>query len=135
MSTAQQWLITGTIAGAPIGVFDTCSGGEITAEPTKHRPGGMGQQSSNGALPEFGDLTIGRELDLTRDLALHARLAVFVGRADMVVSRQPLDVNGAPFGKSITYTGRMSGLTDPETDSNSAETSMYEITMIVTGRS
>lgn len=134
MTTAQQYLTTAVIDGQPIGIFDTFSGGEVTAEVTKHRPGGMVGENSHAALPTYGDVTIGRELDRERDVELFRRLLSRVGRAQAALSKQPLDDNGAPWGKPFTYTGRFNGMTDPEADSTSSDVSMFELTFVITGR-
>jgi hypothetical protein len=134
MTTAQSFQVTGVVDGVPIGVFDRFSGGEITAEVNKYRPGGMAEENTSHALPTYGDATIGRELDLTRDLELHRRLAGRVGRALASVSKQALDENGAPVGRPVTYTGRLSGMTDPDVDSTSSERAQFDMTFVITGR-
>ncbi|MBB3041023.1 hypothetical protein [Nocardioides soli] len=134
MTTSQMQLITVTVDGRPLGVFDTLTGGEPTAEVPKHRPGGMTQERSYPGLPSFGDLTVGRELDQQRDLELYRSLVNRVGRASFTVSRQLLDENGAPVGRPITYIGRLSAMTDPEADSNSNDPSMWQMTAVITGR-
>jgi len=134
MTTSQQQLITVSVDGRPLGVFDTLSGGEPTAEVGKHRPGGMSGERSYAALPSFGDLTVGRELDTQRDLEVYRSLVGRVGRAPFTASRQLLDENGAPVGRPITYTGRLSGMSDPEADSNSTDVSMWQMTAVITGR-
>ncbi len=134
MTTSQQYLVTAVVDGNPIGVFDTFSGGEPSAEVAKHRPGGMGGENSYVALPSYGDATIGRELDKVRDLELYRTLLGRVGRAEASLSKQVLDDTGAPVGKPFTYTGRLSAMSDPEFDSTSSDPSMFELTFVVTGR-
>ena len=131
MSTAQNWAITVAVAGRPLGVFDTKNGGETTAEVTKYRPGGMAPQKINPALPEHGDVTVGREFEPALTNNMRAYLRPLVGRANMTASAQPLDAFGVPFGPPIVYTGTLTGMTDPDADSESADTSMFEITMSV----
>ncbi|MDI6911481.1 hypothetical protein [Nocardioides sp.] len=134
MTTSQQFLITATVDGRPLGTFDTASGGEPTADVAKHRPGGMVGENSYGALPTYGDLTVGRELDRVRDVEVYRSLVPRVGRALASVSKQPLDDDGAPAGKPFTYTGRLAGMSDPDADSNDASVSMWQMTIVVTGR-
>lgn len=134
MTTSQQHLVTVVIDGNPVGVFDTFSGGEASAEVAKHRPGGMVGENSYAALPTYGDVTVGRERDRLRDLELYRTLLGRVGRAQASLSKQVLDDTGAPVGKPFTYTGRLSGLSDPEYDSTSSDPSLYELTFVITDR-
>lgn len=134
MSTSQMNLVTVTVDGRPLGVWDSFTGGEVSAEVGKHRPGGMVPENSHVALPTYGDVTVGRERDRERDVELYRSLLPRVGRALATITKQPLDDNGAPWGKPFTYTGRLSGLSDPEVDSNSGEVSMYELTFVITAR-
>lgn len=134
MTTSQNMLITVTVDGRPLGVFDTFSGGEPSAEVSKHRPGGMVQEKSYAALPTFGDVTVGRELDQSRDLELYRSLINRTGRAPVSASKQLLDDAGAPVGRPLTYTGRLSTMTDPESDSTSSDVSMWQLTFVCTGR-
>lgn len=134
MTTSQQFLITATVDGRPLGQFDTCSGGEPSADVSKHRPGGLVGENSYAALPTYSDVTIGRELDRERDVELYRSLLSRVGRAPVAVSKQPLDDAGAPWGKPFTYTGRLNGMSDPEVDSNDGSVSMWQMTLVCTGR-
>jgi hypothetical protein len=130
--TQQMALITVTVDDLPLGVFDTKSGGETTAEPTKRRSGGMGAQKSYAALPDHGDVTISRDYELERDHELMRRLRPRVGRARANISEQPLDENGAPWGDPITHIGRLTGLSPSELDSDSSDAQMFELTFQLT---
>lgn len=134
MTTAQQFLITVIVDGRPLGVFDSMSGGEVTADVGKHRPGGMVGENSHGALPTYGDVTVSRELDRQRDVEVFRSLLPRVGRAAVTISKQPLDDDGAPWGRPFTYVGRMNGMTDPDADSNDSTTSLWSLTAVITGR-
>lgn len=135
MSTAQQFLITGTVAGISVGVFDTKSGGDPSAEVAKHRGGGMGKEQAFAGLPTFADLTIGRRYDKARDQELYRRLVALIGPAgDSSITVQPLDVNGAPFGRPYTFTGVLMGATDPEVDSESSAVSTFSLMFSITDR-
>ncbi|WP_243061145.1 hypothetical protein [Nocardioides sp. SR21] len=134
MSTSQQSLITVVVDGRTLGTFDTFSGGEPSSDPQKHRPGGMQQEKSYGALVTYGDVTVGRVLERERDIELYRSLLPRYGRALVTVTKQPIDDNGAPWGRPFTYTGRLSSATDPESDSNDATPSVWQLTMICTGR-
>lgn len=128
MSTAQQSLISVTVDGQPLGIFDTLSGGATTADATKHRSGG-GQMKSYPALPDTDDLTVSRDYDRERDHEKLRALRRRVGRANgCSISEQPLDDDGAPWGKPTVYTGRLTGVSPGEADSNSGDVRMFELT-------
>jgi hypothetical protein len=132
MSTAQMSLVTVTVDGQPLGVFDTLSGGETSAEPTKRRAGGMGAQKSYPALPDTDDLTVSRVYERERDHEKLRKLRRRVGRAEASVSEQPLDEDGAPWGRPTTYTGRLTGVNPGEADSESSDPRMFELTFQIT---
>jgi hypothetical protein len=134
MSTAQNYLVTVTVDGRPVGTFDTLSGGEVSADVGKHRPGGMVGETSHPALPTYGDVTVSRELDRQRDVELYRSLLPRCGRAPVSISKQPLDENGAPWGRPFTYTGRLNTMTDPDVDSNDSSVSMWQMTAVITAR-
>lgn len=134
MTTSQQHLITVVVDGRPLGVFDTFSGGEVSADVAKHRPGGLVGENSYAALPSYGDVTVGRELDRQRDIELYRSLLPRVGAAPVSISDQPLGDDGTPFGKPFTYTGRLSAMSNPESDSNDPAPSMWTMTAVITGR-
>lgn len=134
MTTAQNTLITLVVDGRSFGVFETLSGGEVSAEVVKSRPGGMAGEKSHAVLPTYGDVVAGRELDLQRDLELYRSLLGRTGRAPVSASKQYLDENGAPVGRPLTYTGRLSNMTDPEADSASTDLSTWQLTFVCTGR-
>ena len=134
MTTSQQHLITVVVDGRPLGTFDTFSGGAPSADVQKHRPGGLVGENSYAALPTYEDVTVGRELDRVRDVELYRSLLARVGAAPVTVSKQPLGDDGTPFGKPFTYPGRLSAMSDPESDSNDPAPSMWTLTMVCTGR-
>jgi hypothetical protein len=123
-----QYLITVQIDGlGPLGVYDNYSGGDATANPPKHRPGGMGPEISYLALPTFNDVTVGRVYDEGRDHELIATLRTLVGRVYGTVIEQPLDADGNPWGSPRTFRGRIASVKDGKTDSTSNAVRMYTI--------
>ena len=77
MSTAQQSLVTVTVAGRALGKFASRSGGESTAEPQKDYPGGMAKANVYPTLPNVGDVVVSRVRANTaadRDLVAWLRL-------------------------------------------------------------
>ena len=129
MSTAQQSLVTVTVAGRALGMFATRTGGETSAEPTKYRPGGMQAEKVYPAPATHGDVTVTRA---GGDRELNAWLRGRVGSAPMVVSDQPLDVNKVPFGKPEIFTGVLTSVNGGDSDAGSAEVRQLELTMNVT---
>lgn len=132
MSTAQQSLITVIIDGSPLGTFDTRTGGDTAAEPAKHRGGGMGTFKAYAALPDTEEVTVTRVYERERDHELLRRLRARAGRAVMVITEQPLDDDGARWGRPTVYTGRLSKVATGEVDSESGDPRMYELTQLVT---
>lgn len=125
----QNHLVTVTVAGRALGIFDTRSGGEPSADITSRRTGGLGPMTQRRAQPTYADVTVSRELQLQRDHELMRWLLTQVGRADMEVADQWLDDDGLPFGKPTVYLGRLSAATPPEHDANSTDDSLFELTM------
>ena len=62
-----------------------------------------------------------------RDHGLMAMLIAGVGKARVSVSRQPLDIDGNPYGTPLTYTGRLKAVTPNDLDSESADAAIYEL--------
>lgn len=134
-ASQQTWLVSVTVDDRPLGIFDSHSGGDNSASVSKHRPGGFKPQRAYPALPEYDDVTVTRAYELERDAELVAWLHTRVGLAFMSVSITLLDsATGSVStkkGARRTFTGLLSGITTPESDSNSADVSMYELTMAV----
>jgi hypothetical protein len=63
----DTWLITASVDGRDLGVFDTSSGGELDSEESKYKPGGMAGEISLGGTRTYGNLTRPRycEIDST----------------------------------------------------------------------
>lgn len=110
-----------------LGVFDTWSGGNVTADNTKHRRGGMGEQVAVGGPSTIDDVTISRDYDLERDHQHAHWLSNAVGRAWVVAAKQYLDTDGVKFGRPIIITGVLIGYNQPEGDSDSGDVAMFEI--------
>lgn len=130
----DQWSNTVSVDGTPLGVWDTLAGGEIDSEETTYRPGGMGARISLGGSTMTGELTLGRLLVLGRDWDTLRRLAGSrVGKASVVVSRQPLDVDGNAWGRPMVYRGRLKTVTPPDTDSNGSDPALWQIVVTPEG--
>lgn len=127
MSRQDQYQITMSISGRSMGEWDKMSGGEIDSEETKYRPGSMAPQISLGGYSTVNNLNISRLYDLNRDHGLINFMIGQVGKGKVHVGKQPLDVNGNPFGRPMTYSGVLKQVTFPEVDSESADAGMIEL--------
>jgi hypothetical protein len=127
MSTSRQYQVTVTIDGVDYGVWDTFSGGEVASEEVKYRPGGMAAQVSLGGSTTVENITVSRLYVLERDHVIVHQLMSRVGRADVTINKQPLDVNGAAFGRPLVYTGKLQRVMPPEHDSDSDDPAMIEL--------
>lgn len=122
----DQWSNTVTIDGKPMGVWDTLAGGESDSDETKYRPGGMQPQVSLGGPRMIGNLTLGRLISREDWDYMHT-LMNRTGQAEATVSRQPLDADGNPWGRPMTYRGKVKTCTPGDTNSNSSDAQAWEI--------
>lgn len=130
----DQWSNTVTVDGRPLGVWDTLSGGAADSENTTYRPGGMAPQVSLGGPRTIGEITLGRLLRKeSEDWDFVHTLMNRAGQARAVVSRQPLDADGNPWGRPLTYTGTVKTCNPGDTDSNSSDAQVWEITVTPEG--
>lgn len=129
----DQWSNTVTIDGVPLGVWDTLSGGEVEAEDTKHRPGGMGEQISLGGPTITNNVSLARMLSSTDWDYMRYLMQSRVGKAEVIVARQPLDRDKNPFGRPLVYRGVLQRVAPGDTSSESADTQMWEITVSTEG--
>lgn len=110
-----------------LGVFDTWSGGNVTADNTKHRRGGMGPQIAIPGPKTLEDVTVSRDYDPPRDHGDAHWLSGAVGKARVVASKSVLDEDDNAFGRPLVVKGILIGYNHPEHDSDSGDTAMFEI--------
>jgi hypothetical protein len=127
MSRVDQYDVSVTINGNNTGTWDKMTGGNIDSTETKYKPGGMGPQISLGGTVEVTNIVVTRLYVLARDHPLVPYLKGGVGKATVVVIKQPLDVDGNKFGKPIVYQGKLKQLTLPEPDSEGTGASLVEL--------
>lgn len=99
--------------------FDTFEGGDVTAKETKYRQGnGTNDEVSLGGATSISNITVGGLMtyDMYQNLTW---LMNQTGKATMIVNKQPLDVDGAAFGKALIYKGILDGVTPPKANSSS----------------
>lgn len=119
-----------------LGVFDTKEGGNMTADDSKYRRGGMGPSRAVGGPPEAENVTVSRDWDLTRDKQHLKWLMGAVGSARMEVKQTFLDEGGLAGGSPedlLVQTGVLTGVNPPAHDSNSSNVAMLELTMATDG--
>lgn len=133
MSRQDQYNVTLTIGDVDWGTWDKLNGGEIDSEELKYKPGGMGAQLSLGGSQEVGNITVSRLYELVRDHNQIGVLITGVGKLDVTVNRQPLDVDGVSYGSPIVYTGKLKALTLPEVDSESSDAALVELEITPSG--
>lgn len=127
MSRQDQYATTATIDGEDFGVFDKFDGGEVDTDELSYKPGAMAPKISLGGIPTVGQVTISRLYVLERDhLKVHSLIAK-VGKADVVVKKQPLDVDKNAFGRPLVYTGKLKRVQPPPADSESTDAALIEI--------
>jgi hypothetical protein len=129
----DQWANTVTIDGTPMGVWDTLTGGDVEAEETKYKPGGMAPAMSLGGSVNVNNITLGRLLDRSDWDFMHNLMASRTGKAEVLVARQPLDADGNPFGRPLSYRGVLLHVEPGDTDSNSSDAQVWQITVSTEG--
>lgn len=134
-STSRHFLVQASINGVSLGVFDTRTGGETTADTNKHTPGSApSMRVALGGPRDTSDVTCGRAFVATRDHDLIKLYQPLCGLAEMVVTQQPYDKDGRPLsGKTIQWTGILKTIGPPEYDANSSDVSKFEIVMVCDG--
>lgn len=131
-STAGHFTVSLTVDGKSFGVWDTATGGNVSAEVNKRRNGtSRGRRATLPGPRDYEDVSIAREFVYDRDHKAAAMLEALAGTGRAVVVRQPLDANRAPFGRPKTYTGVLQAVAYPDSDSDSSDTAMLECTIVV----
>lgn len=133
MSRADQYAVTVTADGANLGIWDKLEGGEIDSEETKYKPGGMLPQVSLGGTVEVGNVTVSKLYSLDSTAVQMRNLRGRVGKANMVVNRQSLDVDGNAYGPAWVYQGKLKTLTLPEVDSESSDAAIVALEITPAG--
>ena len=122
MSRQDQYNVTLTVAGVNLGTFDKMTGGDFDSEETRYKPGAMAPQLSLGGSKTITNIVLDRLYELERDHPLMQWLESETGRADCVVTKQPLDINEHPFGSPLVYQGKLKKVTPPPADSQATTT-------------
>jgi hypothetical protein len=110
-----------------LGVFQTFAGGAVSAEDTKNRPGGMGDEESLGGPKSRDSFTVSRVFDLERDLPMFKILDNLCGSGVVSVGRQKLTKGRVAYGNPINYTGTLMKVTPPDSDSNASDRAEFTL--------
>ncbi len=122
---------TASIGEAPniltLGAFKTFSGGGLKGNSGKAVKAAGEVERATGGRQTVEDVTIGREDDGGINLiALGAQR----NKVRMTVTRQPLDQNRNPFGKSWTYTGILTEVNPGDGDAQD-DNALDEFTLVM----
>lgn len=127
MSRQDQYNVTVTVDTTQLGTFDKMTGGELDSEELKYKPGAMAAEVSLGGSQTVSNLVLSRLYRLDRDLSQVPFLKSRVGKGDVTVAKQSLDVDGNPFGTPIIYRGKLKKLTLPEVNSEGSNAALLEL--------
>ena len=116
-----------TLDGIPYGdSWATAEGGNLEADNSKTRPGGMGRQQDVGGPAERDDATIGTQF--TDQVAGWVRtFENRVGVGGIKIAVTYLNAERAPIGPSFTRLGILKGVNRPDHDPDSSDPGMLEI--------
>lgn len=101
--------------------WKTFSGGDLTADTQKTRPGGMGDEVDVGGEASRGDVTITRQMtDITA--GWKGELEDAVGVAEALVTVKLLNRDKTASVNTETYSGTLKGVNPPDRGGGSAVT-------------
>lgn len=133
-SREDMFAVTAWIEGiGDTGVWDKKTGGEVDSAEQKYSPGAMGPPVSLGGAITMGNIVLERLYVLERDHPIIHSLAALTGRAQIVMSQQPLDENKIPFGRPITQSGKIKKVSPPDHDSTSSNPAIVGLEFVPSG--
>lgn len=133
MNREDLYLVSLTVAGIDLGVWDTFDGGTVETQSTKYRSGGQADAVSLGGPRDTSDVNVGKKYESDVNAVYHW-LTAQVGKPDIaVVTRQPLDREFKAFGRPEVYKGTVKSVAPPKSDSNSNAAAIIAAVVEVTG--
>lgn len=124
-SSQRQFLVS--VSGVS-GLFDTKSGGETSADTTKHYDGGSTQPEVLSAPAETDNITISRAWKYERDYEIHKLLRARVGRYRATLSVTPTNEDLIAIAKPTTYPNALLvRVSEPDYDSGSSDIATWEL--------
>lgn len=120
--------VTVAVDGIDIGVVMTKSGGQVSGETLKIRPGGGEPEVALSSIKSYDNVTV--TMLYTDDIrAKRLWLDSRLNKAPMVISEQPLDADDNPFGTPDVYRGLFARFTPPDRDANANTEATCELEM------
>jgi len=129
----DTWDVTVVVDGRKFWTWDVMTGGETDSDQLTYKPGGMANAVSLGGSVTVGQVVLSKLYDLQRDTAQIKWLLSRVGKGNVVINKQPLDVDGNAYGSALVYHGILKRVTPPEVDSTSTDAATYEIEVTPAG--
>lgn len=126
----DQFRIKVSVTGVnppPIASWTSMTGGDLSSEDTKVRPGGMLDQISLGGPSTRSDATVER-LYGTTIAPYIIQWEQAIGQS-MRISYTPLDSTGAIAGPTTTLHGILKGVKPPDMNANQQGAAMLALTM------
>jgi hypothetical protein len=127
----DTWLVTLSLEGRDLGVWDKKSGGEIDSDENKYPPGGLQPEISLGGHKTYGELTMSRYYDTQRDHPIFGWFHSQVGAGRGAIGMTPLDFHGNPQGAPIVAGGTLKTYTPPEVDNESGDAALVELAFTI----
>lgn len=117
----SRWLTTLVVGGRTFR-FQTFTGGGVTSAAVSSRAPGEQYPAQGSGEREIAAITLGRDYDVAVDDDMVDHLQRFIDTEDAAtVQRQPLDSDRNPFGRKRTWTGKLTGIPEPDSDTNSPD--------------
>lgn len=124
-----QPMITATLDGVSMGEFEKRSGGDVSAEVTKRRPGGMKAEKFYPGQATAADVVVERVYEAERDFDWVKLAEARCGRGVLAVTEQLNDDNGVPIaGKLKTWKGILNHVEPSEADANQTDPRTFALT-------
>lgn len=127
------FLVTFIVGTTDTGVWDGKTGGKLTIDDLKYRPGGTDFPLNLGGVPSVDDLTLTK---LYPDDA-HEQLALFRLAArqatDCIAGVQQLGADRAPWGPLETWRAKINGVEEAEADSNANDAAIITLGLGIIG--
>lgn len=133
----SHWLVTLSVTpengSGPVdhGTWKALEGGDVTAEATIVKPGGMQPAVAVPAGKGTTDtITLTKQFTQADAATEYAKLKAYVGSGSQAkTGQQPLDYSGTPFGTPLVDTGVVQSVSRPQADSESDDIS--SITLVI----
>lgn len=126
----DTFAVTVHVNGKSFGYWDKKTGGDVDSDEVKYYPGAMADPLSLGGRVDPQNLTLSR-LYGTEDHDSIQILFNLAGKGKAIVTQRPLDLDGNPYGKTITWNGKLKRVSSPDVDSTGTDASMIEIEVSV----